>query len=240
VYVPTAGDRARRSKQWQLAGGPDARLFNPASGLVHVAIGQPGLVQSISAQGRREQDCTSLARSESEAMVGIGPAPADHPHVRVETIKSTSSTRPGGKRFGALVHEILASIELTNESDIEQSASLSGRLIGATAEEIQAAISVVRAALEHPVLRRAAAKANELRRETPVVLRLEDGTIGEGVIDLAYPDDGPDFAGWTIVDFKTDREFAASSDRYISQIRLYAEAMGSLMDCPTRGVLLVV
>ena len=32
---------------WSLEGGPDATFFNPASGLVHVAIGKPGLVQTI-------------------------------------------------------------------------------------------------------------------------------------------------------------------------------------------------
>jgi hypothetical protein len=33
--------------EWPLAGIPDATFFNPASGLVHVAIEDPGLVQSI-------------------------------------------------------------------------------------------------------------------------------------------------------------------------------------------------
>jgi hypothetical protein len=33
--------------QWPLAGVPDATFFNPASGWVHVAIEDPGLVQSI-------------------------------------------------------------------------------------------------------------------------------------------------------------------------------------------------
>jgi hypothetical protein len=32
---------------WPLDGGPDATFFNPASGLVHVAVGKPGLVQTI-------------------------------------------------------------------------------------------------------------------------------------------------------------------------------------------------
>jgi hypothetical protein len=32
---------------WPLLGSPDATYFNPKSGLVHVAIGDPGLVQSI-------------------------------------------------------------------------------------------------------------------------------------------------------------------------------------------------
>jgi DNA-binding beta-propeller fold protein YncE len=38
------------SNQWPIAGVPDATFFNPATGLVHVAIGEPGLVQSIDPQ----------------------------------------------------------------------------------------------------------------------------------------------------------------------------------------------
>jgi hypothetical protein len=33
--------------QWPMSGVPDATFFNPSSGLVHVAIGDPGLVQTI-------------------------------------------------------------------------------------------------------------------------------------------------------------------------------------------------
>ena len=39
--------RQERSGNGRWTGGPDATFFNPASGLVHVAIGEPGLVQSI-------------------------------------------------------------------------------------------------------------------------------------------------------------------------------------------------
>ena len=35
-------------QQWPLAGAPDATFYNPPSGTVHVAIAEPGLVQSIS------------------------------------------------------------------------------------------------------------------------------------------------------------------------------------------------
>ena len=45
VEVDTRSGKTQR--EWPLAGGPDATFFNPASGLVHVAIGEPGLVQSI-------------------------------------------------------------------------------------------------------------------------------------------------------------------------------------------------
>jgi DNA-binding beta-propeller fold protein YncE len=40
------GARAAR-KRWPIAGVPDATFFNPATGLVHVAIGEPGLVETI-------------------------------------------------------------------------------------------------------------------------------------------------------------------------------------------------
>ena len=35
------------TNQWPIAGAPDVTFFNPATKLVHVAIGEPGLVQSI-------------------------------------------------------------------------------------------------------------------------------------------------------------------------------------------------
>jgi DNA-binding beta-propeller fold protein YncE len=45
VEVDTESGQVRR--QWPLAGGPDATFFNPASGLVHVAIEDPGLIQTV-------------------------------------------------------------------------------------------------------------------------------------------------------------------------------------------------
>lgn len=116
-----------------------------------------------------------------------------------------------------------------------------GRLHDATEAEIEAAIVAVRAALDHPVMRRAAAQPKDgLRREAPVLLRLEDGSLAEGVIDLLYREDGREFAGWTVVDFKTDQEFTASSDRYVAQVGLYAQAIGNLMNSPVQGVVLIV
>ena len=43
---------------------------------------------------------------------------------------------------------------------------------------------------------------------------MDDGGLVEGVVDLAFMEDRAEFAGGTVVDFKTDREFATSSDRY--------------------------
>lgn len=37
----------KSTRQWPLDGAPDAVFFNPSSGLVHVAIGRPGLVHTV-------------------------------------------------------------------------------------------------------------------------------------------------------------------------------------------------
>jgi hypothetical protein len=50
----------------------------------------------------------------------------------------------------------------------------------------------------------------------------------------------PDFAGWTVLDFKTDREFAILSDRYTAQVSAYSEAVGTATGLPSRGILMVV
>jgi hypothetical protein len=58
VEVDTQSGEMRR--QWPLAGVPDATFFNPSSGLVHVAVGDPGLVQSVDPRtGTRGQIATA-------------------------------------------------------------------------------------------------------------------------------------------------------------------------------------
>ena len=70
-------------------------------------------------------------------------------------------------------------------------------------------------------------------RRLRVLHRLADGTLLEGVVDLAFRD----VDGWTVVDFKTDR-----SDRlqYGAQIRLYCAAVEAATGLRARGVLLAV
>jgi ATP-dependent helicase/nuclease subunit A len=151
--------------------------------------------------------------------------------------------RPSGRRFCALVHALLASIDLNAGADaIRALAAINGRLVGATEEEIQAAIVIVGSALRHPILQRTTASAGEgkLRRETPVLLTLDNGSLVEGVVDLAFREDTPDFIGWTVPDFKTDREFATSSDRYTAQVSAYSEAIQAATGLLSRGIVLVL
>jgi ATP-dependent exoDNAse (exonuclease V) beta subunit len=190
------------------------------------------------------QTATSRARTEAAT---VAEREVDHAErsapVVVEILPRSELQRPSGRRFGALVHAVLSTLDLDASADaLEASTATNGRLLGATENEIRAAIQTVGAACGHPILRRAAisAKKGQLRRETPVMMRLEDGTLVEGVVDLAFREDTADFAGCTVVDFKTDREFEKSSREYTSQVRIYADAVAAATNCVARGILLVL
>jgi hypothetical protein len=42
-----------------------------------------------------------------------------------------------------------------------------------------------------------------VRRETPIQHYREDGTLIEGVVDLAFQEATPEFNGWIVVDLPT-------------------------------------
>ena len=182
----------------------------------------------------RTRTVTSLAQ-DGDQELRIDP-------VEVHVVARDEADRPGGRRFGSLVHAVLALIDLPSSSDdVAAIAAVQGKIVGATKEEIDAAVATVLRAKAHPVLQRAAkaAKAGHLRREVPVML-VQDQTVAEGVVDLAFRDETPDFAGWTVVDFNTDRELAEARDRYVRQVQLYSKAVSASTSLPARGVLLVI
>jgi DNA-binding beta-propeller fold protein YncE len=55
--------------QWPIAGAPDVTFFNPATGLVHVAIGKPGLVQSIDPRNGAKTETMTGAGAHTTALV---------------------------------------------------------------------------------------------------------------------------------------------------------------------------
>jgi YVTN family beta-propeller protein len=55
--------------QWPLPGGPDATFYNPDSGLVHVAVGNPGVVVSIDPASGQTASCATEARAGTTALV---------------------------------------------------------------------------------------------------------------------------------------------------------------------------
>jgi ATP-dependent exoDNAse (exonuclease V) beta subunit len=132
---------------------------------------------------------------------------------------------------------LLASVALdADAAALADAARIQGRIAGANDDEIDAARDVVAAALAHPLLARARAAAR-VERETALMQRAEDGSIIEGVVDLAFFEKG---AGWTVVDFKTDIELAARKEAYIRQIDAYARAIAAATGEPARGALLSV
>jgi len=154
------------------------------------------------------------------------------------SIEQTDAPREGrasGKLFGTLVHAILAECALDADADaLRAMARYQGRLLDASEAEVAAAITAVAAALAHPRLVEARGSA-DVRRECPITVPLEDGSIAEGVIDLAYRTD----AGWVIVDFKTDRELGEKVPHAV-QLSIYARAVAAATGEPATTVLLYV
>jgi ATP-dependent exoDNAse (exonuclease V) beta subunit len=175
----------------------------------------------------------------AERLVADGaPAAAglDDPEV-VELVGAPD--RPSGRRFGALVHAVLAVTPLAAAAEqVGEVAALEGRMLGATDIEVAAAGAAAAAALAHPILARARAAVGvgTCRREVPVTMQQDDGMLVEGVVDLAFLDEGT----WVVVDFKTDRELAVGLDVYRRQVQLYAEMVGRATGEPARAVLMRV
>lgn len=157
-------------------------------------------------------------------------APPESRPVHIESVKGTGS-RPGGRRFGTLVHAILRDLDLGGTREqITLLARVHARLLDAPREEVEAAADAVAAAWSHPLVERARA-AERRHRELPVNLRLEDGRLLEGVIDLAFVEQGT----WVVVDFKSDALLPA---RYERQVQWYAYALGTLTGMEAVGHLL--
>jgi ATP-dependent helicase/nuclease subunit A len=163
---------------------------------------------------------------------------AADPELRVAVVDARAEDRPGGVRFGELVHAMLASTPLdATREDLASLAAVQGRILSALPQEVAAAVDIVERMLRHDLIvrARAAEARGACRRETPVTLTLPDGAIVEGVVDLAFEE----ATGWTIVDYKTDRELAANGEeRYRRQIALYASAVSRATGARVEGVLI--
>jgi ATP-dependent helicase/nuclease subunit A len=118
---------------------------------------------------------------------------------------------------------------------IERLARSHCRLLGATDDEVAAASDAVARALSHPLVERAAA-AERCYRELPVTLRTDDGRMLEGVIDLAFVENGR----WTVLDFKTDADLSAKREHYMRQLRWYGLALSRLTREPVTANLLAL
>ena len=152
--------------------------------------------------------------------------------------------RPSGKRFGTLVHAVLATLPLDAKAGtVTELAALHAKLFAAPDDERAAAAAIATRLLQHPRIaaaRAAEAAGRRVWREVPIALRMDDSDgppqIVDGQVDLAYETEH----GWVIVDFKTDIEIASAQDAYQQQVALYVEAVQRATGQPATGVLLRV
>jgi len=104
-----------------------------------------------------------------------------------------------------------------------------GRRVGELVQDPQMRQSA-EAALDGVVSTCSAAVGDRVLDTYHSPLRAEDGTIIEGVIDLAYRDAD----GWVVVEIKTE---PGSRDQ--AQLDRYVEAVAAATGAPARGILLV-
>jgi ATP-dependent exoDNAse (exonuclease V) beta subunit len=200
------------------------------------AVRRAGSVASMTIVTATEwaKGTASIDRGDAEA----SRLPGDPERVGLEDI-SMLEPRPSGRRFGILVHALLAATPIdATPRQIRDLALLHARVLAATDDERAMAAILVDRVLQHRVFeeaRLALAAGRACRREAPIAI-VHDGRLVDGQVDLAF--DGGD--GWTVVDFKTDAEIGASEDSYRRQVALYVHALTTITGQPARGLILKI
>jgi hypothetical protein len=69
LLVEVDAQSGEMRREWPLAGVPDATFFNPKSGLVHVAIGDPGLIQSVDPRTGTSMQFITAAGAKTTALI---------------------------------------------------------------------------------------------------------------------------------------------------------------------------
>jgi ATP-dependent exoDNAse (exonuclease V) beta subunit len=185
----------------------------------------------------RERLLAKASEPEFHLFLASEASAAPREPVPVEFISAASGLRTAsGRRFGALAHSILRDVPLdAHAAAIAHFTELNARVLGAPAEEAEAARAAVEAALARPILGRART-AVRVHREYPLSLYLDDGRWMEGVIDLAFLENGQ----WIVVDFKTDADAAPRRAQYERQLQWYAYGLSKLTKMPASAVLLAI
>jgi ATP-dependent exoDNAse (exonuclease V) beta subunit len=83
---------------------------------------------------------------------------------------------------------------------------------------------------------RAADAAGRVARECPILWRAPDGSLVDGTADLIVEEAD----GFTVFDFKTDRDPADLKVQYERQLGQYVTAVAALRGRPAKGVLVRV
>ena len=234
----------------------DPTALGPLDLKPHLGVRRDDLIvkdvaRNVVADGRTKYDTWKLARIEARERGSI-------PALKVQTVREYAADpnapplrtlrtlsisierddeRPVGPAFGSLVHNVLARAPFdATRGVLDDIASVEARLLALDETESTAAAGVVERVLGHELLQRAkrAFDRGACRRETPVTLTLEDGTLIEGVLDLAFEEAGR----WTVIDYKTDREIVErGEEQYRRQLAIYAAAISRATGAEVDAVL---
>ncbi|HBK78203.1 MAG TPA: hypothetical protein DDZ83_00710 [Nitrospinae bacterium] len=145
---------------------------------------------------------------------------------------------PGGRKFGELVHALLARLGSYDRAGVDalaEEARAAAAGFGLSDKEIGEAVAMIRGATEGALFGRIAA-SGRVFRELPVLMR-EGDWILRGVADLVFEEGG----ALVVVDFKTDAVSGADVDRraahYRPQGAAYAMAAGAAAGQEVREVI---
>jgi ATP-dependent exoDNAse (exonuclease V) beta subunit len=244
---------------WEPGSGGGLTLDEkPRYGLRREELIVKDVARNVVADGRSRYDRWKLTRDDARESGAT-------PSVRVQTVREWAAdqsvarelavdprsiavidvgrdetARSRGPAFGALVHAVLAQAPFdASAAELEEIAAVEARVLGLAPSDASSAAEVVGRAFAHDLIRRArrAAERGACRRETPVTVTLPDGVLVEGIVDLAFEQDGT----WWVVDYKTDRDLAQDGEeQYRTQIALYAAAIAAATGGQVTGCLLRV
>ena len=170
-------------------------------------------------ESEARSDSQSGARPSFQIVVATDAGSGEGMKIPVETISiAVGGTRARGRRFGSLVHSVIMDTDFDSDPvALRRLAEAYASRLGSHEEEINSAVEVVAAVLQHTILK-AAAGAAMVHREYPFLFKDEHGSIVEGNIYLVYQQG----AEWIIVDFKTG---PADRGEYRRQVELYGKAL---------------
>jgi ATP-dependent helicase/nuclease subunit A len=181
----------------------------------------------------------TVTATELAAQVAAQPPAAAASEIELVRV-ARRTDRPHGVRFGTLVHGALLQVALdASAEEIRRTVVLQGRILGASAQEVDAAAEAVGGALASEVMKRADA-ASRCLRECSVLVKTADGRLVEGIADLAFEEQTATERCWTVVDFKTDAEIGGHVATYRAQLDIYMKGIAQSTGKRTQGVLLLV
>ncbi len=191
---------------------------------------QPPLKTSVSAMAKRIRAAGDTDENAEDKRVPQNDTLVSAPRFMLaETIT--------GAQRGTLAHKALGAVDyaLVRENRWQETLEcLTGRGIVQPDELPFLRMDDVRAFFASPIGQRAR-NAADVRREWPFVLRADQHTLVQGILDMAFMEDD----AWVLVDYKTDHATPEEiSQRYQDQMRWYATALQRITGQPVKEIIL--